>query len=248
MSIRLAHLTFILLSVLGCKETLLKGVDGRLAGKIVGRLSREGIEVSRELENDGNWCIKVESKESSRALSLLDESRLLPVKTTNTEESPSTFAASDELQHYLNRKLSHEIESSLANLDGVVEVHVHLRRHEPSIEQYKNETNQASAAVLIIAEHDAQVSELEFSRLISGASGVPVERVQCVIQRQKAEATPPDDRLVARDGQGFLLNRVRAMSQFDWVLVGVVVTLCCAALTSVCQKWWIGPVLNGEEN
>lgn len=182
---RIARLILIL-SCLGCKDELIHNLSETDANRVITALHDQEIEVSKVAQPDGRWSIEVASSDSIRALKLLNQTRLIKGTETVSRERASVISSREDQRFQFERSLSEEIERTVSNLPGALEVRVHLNMPlvDPLFGQ-KLSKDEGSGSVLLIAEHDSQIQKEEVASLVSGASGIPAEKISVLISFTK---------------------------------------------------------------
>lgn len=182
---RIAGLILIL-SCLGCKDELIHNLSETDANRVITALHDQEIEVSKVAQPDGRWSIEVASSDSIRALKLLNQTRLIKGTETVSRERASVISSREDQRFQFERSLSEEIERTVSNLPGALEVRVHLNM--PLVDPlfgHKLSKDEGSGSVLLIAEHDSQIQKEEVASLVSGASGIPAAKISVLISFTK---------------------------------------------------------------
>lgn len=184
---RLIILAFLVFSQVGCKEKIVHNLSESDANKLVTRLYLAQVNPEKVRQADGTWAISVPKKNSLKAISLLEESRVFKKYNSNVESGKSLLSSRMEQKLTYENSLSSQLEYTLGSVKGVLESHVHLNlssntdfwNHE------ENKLKQDSASILLIVNNDFVLKEEDVKKIISGASGVTSEKVSVVINFSK---------------------------------------------------------------
>lgn len=176
----------------GCKEKILSGVSDSDAGKIALKLAERGIVSERVKSGGEGFDIKVDASRAEEALRMISAERLLRIPEQEIALNLSPMSTREEQVFAIERAQSRQIEKTLMRLRGVVDARVHLNKAQAESLVSMGESNQPqeSASALIVVEADAAVDKGEVASLISGSSGISVERVAVVV----APTEPHTDR------------------------------------------------------
>lgn len=172
----------ILLTLLGCEETLTHNIDEASANQIVLALHRTGIPAQKS--RDGTmWSVNVPGDALERSLQTLEQERVLSPKREKQEDTRSgLFTSREERQQARSKAVAGDLAETLTRLPGVLEARVHLFGDAYS-----------SASVLLLVRPRTVIDENAIKGLIGGASGVPVGSINVVSvsdQRTLTEAVP----------------------------------------------------------
>ena len=169
----------ILLLATACREPLMHNLKEVEANTIVMHLHAAGVTAQKESQPDGKWSIVVAQTDVVRAMQTLNERRLLRKAPPNNNKSSSMLASREEQKLQFERTLSSEMEYTLTTMPGVLDARVHLNlpERDPLLGEVLDTQSSASASVLLVHEDGAKVDELDVRRLVSGASGIPVDKI-----------------------------------------------------------------------
>lgn len=190
---RIARCTLPLLLLLcsACREQILHNLSELDVTRIESRLENQGISATRERQTDGRWTISVYSEDSSRAIQLIQAHRLLREERSADDGKSSMLASREDQRFHYERSLSRELEATLGTLEGVLEARVHLNLPpmDPIFDQPLAKTP-GTASVLLIVGSEFRAQSSEVAAMISGASGIPVERVAVLFSKPTAPTSP----------------------------------------------------------
>lgn len=178
------------LCLTGCREQIVHNLSENEANRLLTRLGNSSLEAEKIKQPDGKWALAVDRSQALSAIKLLDDARLLRENPTEGSDKSSMLSSREDQRFRLERALSHEIEMTLANIPGVLEVRVHLNLPplDPFFGQPLEKASSASASVFLLAR-DLQVSKEEIARLVSGASGIPAQTISVIWSRSDAAGT-----------------------------------------------------------
>lgn len=175
----------------GCEETIVHNLDEFRANEIKVALDRAGIAATKLYEGSG-WAIQVDQNDETRALSVLEASRIIRKDTKNSIDPPKGLIPSkEERAAFSERQLSSNLELTLERLPAVLEARVHLHLDAVDSLALIARTNEYTASVLLVVATDPNVKEItlrqQAQQIISGASGVAESAVSVVIARSETE-------------------------------------------------------------
>lgn len=167
-----------LLLLAGCRETLIHDLSEIEANTAVIQLHAAGIKSFKEHQPDGAWSILVNGSDAVSAMQALSVRRLLR-KNPPERKATSLLASREQQQLQYERALSSEIEYTLASVPGVLDARVHLNLpvRDPLFGDLSGAEAKGSASVLLVVEHQAEVSTPDITRLVAGAAGIDTGRV-----------------------------------------------------------------------
>lgn len=162
----------LLLACCGCKETLLHDLDEIHANKVRLILAEGGITPYKKKEGQ-TWSIQVDASEITRALRLLDQSRVLkPEDVSLAQRSSSLVLSREERSQILERQLALTIEQTLERMPGVLEARVHLHRESKGIFPSEAGESLGEGSVLLVTTDALAVDEASIKALVGRASGI----------------------------------------------------------------------------
>lgn len=177
-----------------CKEILLHGLSEVEASRLISHLSGNGIQSEKSKQTDGKWSLSVEKADSLKALKYLQSMKLLGTSEKNLPEKSSVISSKEDQRFNYERALSREIETTLANIEGVLiaRVHLNLPQVDPVFNQ-RLRNDKGSGSVLIIATKDLSHKPEEIALLVGGASGIDAANVSILLSNSGAEGIPIQD-------------------------------------------------------
>jgi type III secretion protein J len=180
---KLLYVSMFALLLISCKERIIHDLSEGEANRLLSHFHDQGIEVAKERLPEGSWALSVPRDQASRAIVLLDQSRLTKRSRQIAPRQGSFLASREQQQLEFSRHLANEIELTLLSIDGVYEarVHLHLPAPDPILGARRPEVGSGSASVLLVASAVISIPSLEVARIVSGASGVPTEQVAVLI-------------------------------------------------------------------
>ena len=183
-------------SLVGCDEQILHDLTEQEANKVLSRLHVGSLSAQKVLQSDGRWAIAVDENQVIPALTFLDSNRVLAARTSNLPvSSKGGIVPSREEQWFrYERSIAVSIEESLSTIRGVLEVRVHVNLPEKDPLFGTTSKESGSGSVLLVVDERYEASKSDVAHLVSGAAGIPPERIS-VLQSRHAELEPenPDD-------------------------------------------------------
>jgi type III secretory pathway lipoprotein EscJ len=175
---------FVTFSVAGCYERdVMHGLSEREANSLISRLGDSGIEAEKLAEGKDTWSVRVERSVAARAIKIISRVNSLGTEPAE-EERGGLFLSKEDRKFNLARVLARDIEQTLVVLSGIHEAKVHLKfpDKDPFLAGFADSSSDqpvdaGSASALIIAENGNRYNKKDIADLISGASGIPAERV-----------------------------------------------------------------------
>lgn len=173
--------------VAGCEEQILHDLSEQDANKVLSRLSAGNLEATKVLQSDGRWAIAVSRDAIIPTLAYLDTNRVLsPRSSVASIGGKSGFVPSREEQWFrYERSMSVSIEDSLSSMLGVLEARVHLNLPETDPLFGTRKENTGSGSVLLVVDSRYVAKDEEISSLVSGAAGIPAEKVAVLKSQAK---------------------------------------------------------------
>lgn len=181
-----------LIFIIGCRQSVIHDLNESDATTLLARLQSGNLSAEKERQADGRWTLTVASRDAVRAIQIIDGSRMLKVlDAPRLDRSSLTSSREDQRFHY-ERALSREIEKTLLSLRGVLEAKVHLNLPGQEYGFRKERPSTASGSVLLVSAPEFTTSDQQIASLVSGASGVPADRISVLITPTHPEekATP----------------------------------------------------------
>lgn len=177
-------IALLLLSFTGCYESdVMHGLSEREANSLISRLNDSGIEAEKLAEGKDTWSIRVNQSFASRAIKIISRGHSIGNESAEEQQS-GLFLSREDRKFYLARSLAQDIEQTLVVLSGVHEAKVHLKfpDEDPFLagiadNSSDHSANAGSASALIIVENESLYKKEEIAKLVSGASGIPAERI-----------------------------------------------------------------------
>lgn len=181
---RVAALLAVLLFTQGCRENIMHGLSEVEANRFLSSLHAASIVAEKVPEPEGTWSVAVDSSKALQALASLKRQRILRDTGALPARDKGPLLSTREERHFsLERSLSQELEATLASIDGVLQSRVHLNvpPADPLFSQQAGAEARGTASVLVIAASELRSTRDEIAALISGASGVPADRISVLI-------------------------------------------------------------------
>jgi len=181
----------LLLTLAGCKESIIHNLNELEANRVLTRLHDISITGEKIRQADGKWSLEVESSEALRAIKYLSDARVFK-DAAHADLEKSNLMSSREDQHYRHeRLLSQEIESTLASIDGVLDARVHLNLPETDpILGHKLSNAHGSGSVLLIVQDEFKNQSQTIARLVAGASGLEEKDIAVLLSREGVVREP----------------------------------------------------------
>lgn len=170
---------FVSFTLSGCDEQILHDLSEQDANKVLSRLSAGSVSAHKVLQSDGRWAISVPRDSIVTALAFLDTNRVLAPRSSGLGvNAKGGFVPSREEQWFrYERSVAASIEESLSAMSGVLEARVHLNLPETDPLFGTKKESSGSGSVLLVVDSRYSAKDEEVSALISGAAGVPAQRV-----------------------------------------------------------------------
>ena len=190
----------VLLAFTACEEKILHDLDELQVNQVRVVLARAGIEATKVREG-ALWSVSVAAAEATRALTHLEESRVLKKNLRKfDDESSSLIQSREERTHFLERKLSWGLEQTLERIPVVLEARVHLYLEPGEKLALLPEKKRQSASVLIVSTEEGAIDVESVKELVAGASGIESASVTVVLSYYseseiKTEALPEEEAL-----------------------------------------------------
>ena len=159
------------------------------ANKMMTQLLNNKLDVSKEKQPDGKWSLSLPEEQASIAIRYLSEHRMLKEEAPMLSQKGGLMMSKEEQRFRYERALSHEIETTLSNMSGVLQARVHLNL--PVIDPIfgQNIDNSKSSASVMLILGNAQIDKAEISALIGGASGIPTSSISVIASSGTEENT-----------------------------------------------------------
>ncbi|MCB0317388.1 MAG: hypothetical protein KDD56_01430 [Bdellovibrionales bacterium] len=151
--------------------------------RLITSLHEISIDAEKIRQADGKWTLKVASSSKLDALNYLNQLRIFK-RNNEIEISPPTVMSTREQQRFqYERSLSLSLENTLKTLDGVLDARVHLNLPviDPLFGKITDQNENGTASILLIANLEFQNSEKEIASLLSGAAGIPINKISVLI-------------------------------------------------------------------
>ncbi len=167
----------LLLFCAGCKEELFHDLDELRANQV--RLVLEKSGIAAEKNRSGNlWNIRVSTNLVARALTAIEESRVLVRDLERFKEQSSGVVQSrEERGRWAERQQAWGLEQTLERIPGVREARVHLRLVEESSFGFSKPQEKESASILLVVAEERESLKEEARKIISGGTGMTAESV-----------------------------------------------------------------------
>ena len=186
----LATLIIFLLPLYGCRENILHNLSEFEANQIISTLGEKGIIASKATPGDGKWSVSVESNNLISALGILDDRRMLKSDVLASKQKSSLLSSRESQRFEFERNLSQELERTLGSIDNILEARVHLNL--PLLDPLfgtKMGEDLGTASVLLLSNNELPVDSEALRQIISGASGIPLDKISLVISRVGKRST-----------------------------------------------------------
>lgn len=166
-----------------CKEQIVHDLSEHEANRLITVLHEAGMEAHKEPQPDGQWSLAVATDHAIRAIQFIDQRRLIREERSQKKKS-SVISSREDQRFQYERSLSSEIEQTILSIDGVFEARVHLNL--PPVDPLFGKRISkipGSASVLIVATRDFSIENSELAALVSGASGIELDKVSVIVTR-----------------------------------------------------------------
>ncbi|MCB0335521.1 MAG: hypothetical protein KDD62_04425 [Bdellovibrionales bacterium] len=193
MSVR-RFLVLLLLVLAACNEPIAHNLTENQANTILSGLVKIGIKAEKSRQPDGNWSIAVTKTDVIRAITYMNESRLIRSHRPIPEKESSLVASREDQRFYYERSLSREIEYTLTSIEGVLDARVHLNlpARDPLFGQKVDRADSGSASVLMVVNNKFAFEHSELGKLVAGASGIDPQHISVLvnIEASSTEESP----------------------------------------------------------
>lgn len=182
---RLVLFALMVLSMVGCKETLYSRLSEQEANDMVLVLQMSGIGVSKERLDEKNWEVRVAANEMASALAALKEAGM--PKASHTEIGDlfkkqglvsSPFEQRVRYLHGVSQELSH----TLSQIDGVVSARVHIVIPSPNGDTPGDQKASASIFIKHRKEVNLESQAIPIKQLVAnGVDGLEYENISLAL-------------------------------------------------------------------
>lgn len=167
----------------GCDEQIVHDLSEREANRVLTVLADTDISAKRLKQPDGSWAVAVASGDAIKAIKMLsDQPKILDRKLTQQTNSSMISSRQDERFRF-ERSLSHEIETTLLSIPGVLESHVHLNLPVTDPLFGRPLAKQSGSASVLLVVRDNAPDSAEVASLVSGAAGIPLSSIMVVLKK-----------------------------------------------------------------
>ena len=220
----LVCLLLLLLPMAGCKQVILHNLNEREANQFLTKLSENGVKSSKSIQPDGKWSLLVERSLEVPALRILEGARLLNQRESAAQSKSNIVASREEQRFQYERSLSREIETTISHLSGVYEarVHLNLAPTDPLFGRQTSNNFIQTASVLVVHEKEVALAAPQVAELVSGASGIPLDKVSVVLMASESSAV-----------QSTPLSLGTTQQNFEWMQTLAYLLLGCGLLLFV---------------
>jgi len=218
----------------GCREQIIHNLDELDANRVVTSLQDAGIDGEKVIQPDGRWSVSVESSRSQDAFKLLEDKRLIKNTNRRTLAKTSVISSRESQRFEYERSVSQEIEQTLLSLEQILEARVHLNFPvtDPLLGNATAAQN-SSGSVLIVANGSRTLTKEDISKLVSGASGIPSERISVLVTEMgPSEARPIKISSVSATGIKNYVSSVGVIPSIISILaiIGCMLIFCISVL------------------
>ena len=240
----------LLLCLCACREVIVHDLSETEANKMMTRLLASELDASKEKQADGKWALSLPKEQASAAIRFLSDHRMLKEESVTLSQKAGLMVSKEEQRFRYERALSHEIETTLANMSGVLQARVHLNL--PVIDPIfgQNIDNSKSSASVMLVLENKQVNIAEISALVAGASGIPLSSISVITSRAgevkvarnaesvdvienavqinagKISQVPFEDNIIPKIKHSAYLSDLRSnLAKIPWPLIGSVIAL-----------------------
>lgn len=177
----------------GCRQEIVHNLEEQEANRLLAKLHSSSLSPTKDQQADGKWSIAVDQADIPRAVTLLDDLKLLTTTPTSEEKpSNSLFASNEEIRLTYERRKAADIARTLEGLAQVLQAKVHLNL--PATNAFgggrAQETN--SASVLLVVTSGFKITTEEIAGLVGGSTGIPHDRVQVLLNVEQPSDVASD--------------------------------------------------------
>lgn len=166
-----------------CRETVLHDLSEQDANRVHLVLKKQKIEAKKEKSKNG-WQISVSTDLLSKALAVIEDSKVLKTRESRTKDSSNAMLQSrEQREQLLEQDRALEIESTLERIPGVLEARVHLYLPENSNLGLGAKQNPKSGSVFLIAK-SKEVDRAHVAQLVAGAVGIQAQAISVMLSEQ----------------------------------------------------------------
>jgi type III secretory pathway lipoprotein EscJ len=227
---------------LGCgDQPIVHDLAEEDANRLVDRLNTDSIEATKVDQGNGKWRLEVPATEAIEAISTVQRERLLEGVNRETPESPSLLAPRESQMFAHERALSITLEKTLLSINGIYDARIHLNivaHHEAKSlftkmrSQDGIENSHSSAAVLLVVDGKVEGVEQSVQRLVSGATGIPSERVSVILSHALKPKRGP-----STNGKAHLASSTAEPSAAEVLMANKVVQVVVAIVLAMTAFW-----------
>ena len=182
-----ALLIILVLSLSGCREDILHDLPETEANRIMMHLNGRSLSAEKKRQPDGKWAISVRSVDVPGAIDYLGKRRLVSESPAEKKSGSSMMSTREEQRFSHERALSHELETTLKGITGVLyaRVHLSLPARDPLFGSRGREDG-GSGSVLLLVDDTYSGAEEEIAAIVGGASGISRDAVSVLSTVQSA--------------------------------------------------------------
>ena len=194
-------LCFGLLLFAGCREEIVHDLPEVRANQVLLILERSGIEARKSREG-ATWSLSVPGESMHRALTVIEQSRVLEHDLNRFRETTKSFVPSrEERLDAGERARSWNLETTLERIPNVLEARVHLQTESSSSVETGKIESRSAGVLLVVSQAAADVGSVARA-LVSGGTGIAVERISVAITEAALAAPIAQDELVPESPLG----------------------------------------------
>jgi len=182
----------LIVSLLGCDESdIMHGLSEREANFLITRLGDSGVEAKKQFEGKDTWSVQVDQNLAVQAIKIISRVRSVD-ENIHKESQSGLFLSKEDRKFQLAKTLAHDIEQTLVVLSGIYDAKVHLNFPEvdPLLfglvdSEVDQSVNEGSGSALLVVENERLYKKEDIAKLVSGASGIPEEKIAVWIVTDK---------------------------------------------------------------
>jgi type III secretory pathway lipoprotein EscJ len=169
----------ILIFLSSCREDLLSVASEVEANRILLSLRENEVDADK-LFTKGSWVVKVESKNFTRSLDILEKKRIYyrTIFEASKESNEDIFSSREQKKARELEKISKELASTLLMFPSVIDAKVHLYRKQKDELESANVTE--SASVVLITDKEKQIDHENVKIIVSKGTGISPDSVYVI--------------------------------------------------------------------
>jgi len=167
---------------------------------VVSSLARAQIDGKKTEQDDGKWAIAVNQLDAFKAISILNDNRLIATVSESDASVTTTsglLPTREEERLVRQKRTSRDLERTLRSLPGVLDARVHLNLPQRDPYLTRDNPEHSSGSVLLVIDKSFDVTDQSVIGLVAGASGVDGPRISITRSLNTGSQDPRTDQRTA---------------------------------------------------